>query len=132
MPVTDPVADMLTRIRNAIQVRHESVLIPQSRMKVAIAKILKEEGYISDFEVIEDSPQSRIRIFLSYAKDGSPAITKMARVSKPGRRVYRRASEIKPVLSGIGVGIISTSRGMLTFEKARQQGVGGEVICEIW
>ncbi len=132
MTMTDPIADYMTRIRNALLVNHDRVEVPLSKLKLELSNVLKEEGYISDFEVIEDSPQSRIRIFLSYAKDGSPAITKMARVSKPGRRVYRRASEIKPVLSGIGVGIISTSRGMLTFEKARQQGVGGEVICEIW
>ena len=111
---TDPIADFLTRIRNAAAAKHQRVDVPVSKLKTEIARILKEEGYISDFEVIEDSPQSRIRIFLSYAKDGSPAITKLARVSKPGRRVYRRASELKPVLSGIGVGIISTSRGMLT------------------
>jgi small subunit ribosomal protein S8 len=113
-------------------VSHDRVEVPLSKLKLELSGVLKQEGYISDFEVIEDQPQSRIRIFLNYTPDGTPAITKLARVSKPGRRVYRRAAEIKPVLSGIGVGIISTSRGMLTFDEARRHGVGGEVICEIW
>ena len=132
MSMTDPIADYLTRIRNALVVSHDRVEVPLSKLKLELSGVLKKEGYISDFEVIEDQPQSRIRIFLSYTPDGTPAITRLARVSKPGRRVYRRVSEIGPVLNGIGVGIISTSRGMLTFEQARQHGVGGEVICEIW
>ena len=132
MNMTDPIADFLTRIRNAILAKHDRVDVPTSKLKVELASILRDEGYIKDFEVIPEEPVGKIRIFLRYTPDGTPAITRMARVSKPGRRVYRQSSEIRPVLNGIGLGIISTSRGILTYDQARREGVGGEVLCEVW
>lgn len=132
MNVTDPIADYLTRIRNALLAKHDRLDVPASKLRLELSAILKEHGYIREFELIEGEPQSSIRIFLNYTVDGTPAITRMSRISKPGRRVYRKAADIRPVLDGIGVGIISTSQGVLTFEEARRVGVGGEVLCEIW
>ena len=132
MNMTDPIADFLTRIRNAILAKHDRVDVPLSKLKLELAGILRDEGYIKTFDVVEEKPVGKIRIFLRYTQDGTPAITRMARVSKPGRRVYMQATEIKPVLNGIGLGIISTSRGVLTYDQARTQGVGGEVLCEVW
>jgi len=132
MSMNDPIADFLTRIRNAFIAKHDRVDIPTSKMKVELSRILKDKGFIVDYEEIAGEPQGTLRLFLRYTDEGAPAIQRLARVSKPGCRVYRKASELKPVLSGIGVGIISTSAGLLTLEEAKRQGVGGEVVCELW
>jgi small subunit ribosomal protein S8 len=132
MSMTDPVSDMLTRIRNATRVRHDRADIPASKMKVEIAKILKQEGYIRTFKELEEGPQGLIRIFLKYAEDGEPVIHGLHRVSRPGRRIYRGADELPKVRNGLGVAVVSTNRGILTDEQARSLRVGGEVLCEIW
>jgi len=132
MAVTDPIADMLTRIRNAIAVRHRLVLVPASKMKVAIARILKEEGYIEDYEVTRDRPQPMIRIWLKYADNREPVLTGLKRISKPGCRIYVGRRDIPWVLSGMGIAILSTPKGVLTDRQARRMGVGGEVLCYIW
>lgn len=131
MNMTDPIADMLTRIRNAVRARHTRVLIPASNLKAAIAQILKEEGYIRDFEVIKDSPQGTIRISLRYVEK-RPVLTQLKRISKPGLRVYTRRDGIPLVRGGVGTAIISTPRGVMTGRKAYQLGLGGEVICYVW
>jgi small subunit ribosomal protein S8 len=132
MSMTDPVSDLLTRIRNATSVRHDRMDVPASKMKLEIAKILKQEGYIRTFKMIEEGPQGTIRIYLKYADDGEPVIHGLRRVSKPGRRVYRGAGELEKVRNGLGVAVISTNRGVVTDEQARGLQVGGEVLCEIW
>ncbi len=132
MSMTDPIADMLTRIRNATMVRHDRTDIPASKMKLEIAKILKQEGYIRTFKLIDEGPQGVIRVYLKYSEDGQPAIHGLKRVSKPGRRVYRGVEELPKVLNGLGVAIVSTNRGILTDEQARRLRAGGEVLCEIW
>jgi small subunit ribosomal protein S8 len=132
MSMTDPIADLLTRIRNAHTAKHDRVDVPSSKVKVELCRILKEEGYIRDVKVIEQQPQDQLRIFLSYTKEGKPGIQKMRRVSTPGRRVYRRTDDIKPVLNGLGIGIVSTSQGLMTDRQARERKVGGEMLCEIW
>ncbi len=131
MNMTDPIADMLTRIRNAIMARHTRVLVPASNMKVAIAQILKEEGYIRDFDVVKDNPQGTIRITLRYV-DRRPVLTQLKRVSKPGLRVYTRRDGIPRVRGGLGTAIISTPQGVMTGRKAYQLGLGGEVVCYVW
>ncbi len=132
MSMTDPIADMLTRIRNATTVRHDRTDVPASKMKIEIAKILKQEGFIRTFKTLEEGPQGTIRIYLKYAEDGEPVIHGMERVSKPGRRVYRSVDELPKVRNGLGVAVISTNRGVLTDEQARSLRVGGEVLCEVW
>ena len=132
MSMTDPISDLLTRIRNAILAKHDRVDVPLSKLKLELVGILRDQGYVRDFEVVEGQPSGKIRIFLRYTPDGTPAITRLERISKPGRRVFRKAQEIRPVLNGIGLGILSTSHGILTYDQARQQGVGGEVLCEVW
>ena len=136
MSVIDPIADMLARIRNASAVGHNTVAVPQSNIKAAIAQILKDEGFIQDFEVVSsDQPHSVLRIWLKYTGDRRhrrPVITGMERVSKPGRRVYSGKSEIPWVLSGTGVAILSTPKGVLSGNQARRLGVGGEVLCYVW
>jgi small subunit ribosomal protein S8 len=132
MIVTDPIADMLTRIRNAIMVRHDSVLVPASRMKLAIAKILKEEGFITDFELVRGKPHRTIKIQLRYMEDNKPAISGLKRVSKPGLRVYAQKKEIPRVYGGLGISILSTSKGLRTGQQAWRQGTGGEILCYIW
>lgn len=132
MSMTDPIADLLTRIRNALLAKHDRLDVPTSKQKVAVCGLMKQEGYIDDFEVIEEKPVGQLRIFLRYTDEGEPAIRRLARVSKPGRRVYRGADDIKPVLNGIGVSLVSTSKGLLTDREARERRVGGEVLCEIW
>lgn len=131
MNMTDPVADMLTRIRNGIMARHTRVMMPSSKMKVAIARILKEEGYIRDFEVIQDSPQGTLRITLRYV-DRRPVLQQLKRISKPGLRVYTRRDSIPRVRGGLGTAIISTPQGVMTGRKAYQLGLGGEVVCYVW
>ncbi len=132
MSMSDPIADYLTRIRNAITVKHDRVDVPVSKIKRELSRILKEEGYINDYEVIDQDPVGILRIFLRYTADGAPAIVRLTRVSKPGRRVYRRAKDLEPILNGIGMAIVSTSAGLLTLDQARERGVGGELVCEIW
>jgi small subunit ribosomal protein S8 len=128
---TDPVADMLARIRNALLARHEAVEIPFSRLKVRIAEILKQEGFISDFAVKDEFPGS-VRVQLKYTEGRKPAIVGMRRTSRPGRRVYVRHKHIPHVLNGMGISIISTSHGVVTDRDARKQSVGGEILCEVW
>ncbi|WP_062305151.1 30S ribosomal protein S8 [Alicyclobacillus sendaiensis] len=130
--MTDPIADMLTRIRNANLVRHEKVEVPASKVKRAIAEILKNEGYIRDAEYIQDGPQGTIRLFLKYGKNNERVITGLKRISKPGRRVYVGHEDLPRVLGGLGIAIISTSKGIMTDREARKLGVGGEVICYVW
>ena len=132
MSMTDPVADLLTRIRNAASVRHDRTDVPASKMKLEIAKILKQEGYIRTFKMIEEGPQGTIRIYLKYADDGEPVIHGLRRVSRPGLRVYRGVGDLPKVRNGLGVAVISTNRGVVTDEQARGLQVGGEVLCEIW
>ena len=132
MQSTDPIADMLTRIRNANGARHESVDIPASNMKKAIAEILLEEGYIKNFQIIEDGKQGIIKISLRYGQDKNRVITGIRRVSKPGLRVYANCEELPRVLRGLGVAIISTSKGVMTDKKARKENVGGEVLAFVW
>jgi len=131
MTVTDPIADMLTRIRNAIMVRHASVLVPASKIKLAVARILKEEGFISDYEVIKGKPHREIKIILRYLEN-KPAISGLKRVSKPGLRVYVQKKEIPRVYGGLGIAIISTSKGLRTGQEAWRQGSGGELLCYVW
>ncbi len=132
MSMTDPIADLLTQIRNALMAKHDRLDVPTSKQKVAVCGLMKQEGYIDDFEVIEAKPVGHLRIYLRYTDEGEPAIRRLSRVSKPGRRVYRGADDIKPVLNGIGVSLVSTSEGLLTDREARERRVGGEVLCEIW
>ena len=132
MQITDPIADMLTRIRNAGSARHETVEVPNSKMKKAIAEILLEEGYIKSFQLIDDGTQGVIRITLKYLPGKEKAIQGLRRVSKPGLRVYAGADELPQVLRGLGIAIISTSKGIMTDKKARAQHVGGEVLAFVW
>jgi small subunit ribosomal protein S8 len=134
MSVTDPIADMLTRIRNATMVQHRQVVMPTSKMREAIARILKEEGFVEDFDVIQASPQSILRINLKYTqtKRREPVITGLKRVSKPGRRVYAGRSDLPWVRSGLGVAIVSTPKGVMTAQRARSLRLGGEVLCYVW
>ena len=132
MTMTDPIADLLTRIRNAIIARHDRVDVPSSRIKVAIVRILKDEGFIKNFKVSKDNKQGLIRVFLKYADQNAPVINGLERISRPGRRVYQRAAELEPVLSGLGVAILSTSSGVMTDREARRQNLGGEMLCQVW
>lgn len=132
MQITDPIADMLTRIRNAGSARHETVDVPNSKMKKAIVEILLEEGYIKSFQLIDDGTQGVIRITLKYLPGKEKAIQGLRRVSKPGLRVYAGADELPQVLRGLGIAIISTSKGIMTDKKARAQHVGGEVLAFVW
>ena len=132
MSMTDPIADMLTRVRNGLMARLERVDIPSSKVKVSIARILREEGFIKNYKVLKDNKQGVLRIFLKYNNDNTPVIKGLERVSKPSRRVYVGADEIPPVLSGLGLGIITTSKGIMSDREARRQRVGGEIICSVW
>lgn len=132
MSLTDPIADMLTRINNAIKVRKKEVNIPSSRIKVEIAKILKEEGYIRNFKVIDDNKQGILNLALKYTEDRRSVITGVRRASKPGCRIYCRQEAIPRVLDGLGIAIISTSKGIVTGKKCEELGIGGEVLCYIW
>lgn len=132
MSMTDPVADMLTRIRNATMVRHDRADIPASKMKLELAKILKQEGFIRTFKLVEEGPQGLIRLYLKYAEDGEPVIHGLKRSSTPGRRIYADVDHLPKVRNGLGVAVISTNRGVVTDEQARGLRVGGEVLCEIW
>ena len=131
MTVTDPIADMLTKIRNAIMASHESVLVPSSKVKLSIVKILKEEGFIERYEVLKGKPQPMIKIHIKYT-DGQPAILGLERVSKPGLRVYAERREIPRIYGGLGITILSTSKGIMTDQEAWRQHLGGEILCYVW
>ena len=132
MTTSDPIADMLTRIRNAVMVRHDSVSIPASKTKVAIAKILKEEGFITDYESPKDKNQRSVKINLKYTGKNQPMISGLERISKPGLRVYVEKQEIPRVYGGLGIAIVSTPKGIMTGQQAWRQGIGGELLCYIW
>jgi len=132
MPVTDPIADMLTRIRNAIQVHHESVMMPHSKMKLSIAKILKEEGFIRDYDLPRGQVHPTLRLHLIYREGRQPAIAGLKRISKPGLRVYVGKGEIPRVYGGLGLAIVSTSKGLMAGRRAWREGMGGELICYVW
>jgi len=130
--MVDPIADMLTRIRNGIMASYDKVEIPCSKMKINIAKILKTEGYIRNYKIIEDNKQGIMVIYLKYNEDKSPVIKGLKRISKPSCRLYSRCKKVPKVLNGLGINVISTSRGIMTDREARRMGVGGEVICSVW
>ncbi|MBP2078995.1 30S ribosomal protein S8 [Oceanobacillus polygoni] len=132
MVMTDPIADMLTRIRNANMVKHEKLELPASKMKKEIADILKREGFVKDYEFVEDNKQGVLRIFLKYGANEERVITGIKRISKPGLRVYAKSTEVPRVLNGLGIAIVSTSKGVLSDKEARSQAVGGEVLAYVW
>lgn len=132
MSMTDPIADMLTRIRNAVGAKHDSVAVPASKIKIAIAKILKQEGFIRDFELTADGPRKSMKIFLSYTGKKEPVLTGIQRVSKPGLRVYVQKAEIPRVYGGLGIAILSTPEGVMTGQQAWTKRVGGEILCYVW
>ncbi len=132
MQITDPIADLLTRIRNANSAKHETVEIPASNMKKAIVEILDEEGYIKNYQIIDDGKQGIIRVTLKYGKNNEKVLTGLKRVSKPGLRIYAGAEELPRVLKGLGIAIISTSKGVMTDKKARKENIGGEVLAFVW
>ena len=132
MAMTDPIADMLTRIRNAAKAKFSSVDVPGSTLKKEIARVLKESGFIRNYKFIEDDKQGTLKLYLKYGKEQSNVILGLERVSKPSRRVYVRAKDVKPVLNGMGIAILSTSDGIMTDKQARAKNVGGEVLCNVW
>jgi small subunit ribosomal protein S8 len=129
--VTDPIADLLTRVRNAAMAHHDSALVPASKMKIAVAKILKDEGFIADFSIVKGEPQRMIKVILKYI-DKQPAFIGLERVSKPGLRVYAGKTEIPRVYGGLGIAIVSTSKGLMTGQEAWKKNLGGEVLCYVW
>jgi len=130
--MTDPIADMLTRIRNAVRIERPTVEMPFSNVKQGLAEVLKREGYIWEWTEVESQPANQLRIDLKYGPNGERVIRHLKRVSKPGRRVFSKASDLAPVLNGLGITVISTSRGVISDREARQRNVGGEVLCEVW
>jgi small subunit ribosomal protein S8 len=132
MSMSDPLADMLTRIRNATKARFTTVDMPLSKLKVNVAKVLVNEGYISNYHIIEEGPQGTLKIDLKYGPNNEQVITGLRRISKPGLRQYKRSDNIPKVLSGLGIAILSTSSGVVTDKEARQQNIGGELLCEVW
>lgn len=132
MAMTDPIADMLTRIRNAGKAKLKSVDVPGSKLKIEIAKVMQEQGYIKNYKLIEDDKQGILRLYLKYDEKQIHAVYGLERVSKPSRRVYSKGQDVKPVLNGLGIAILSTSKGIMTDKQARTQNVGGEVLCKIW
>ena len=132
MSMTDPIADMLTRMRNALTASYSTVDIPSSRLKVDIAKVLKSEGFIKNFKIIEDQKQGIMRIFFKYDEKGDSIITGLKRMSKPGCRMYSKGDRIPQVLNGYGISILSTSQGVMSGKKAKKEGLGGEVLCKVW
>ena len=132
MTMTDPIADMLTRIRNAVAVKHDYVNIPSSKMKLSIAKVLKDEGFIRDFETFEEGPRRFVRVHLNYTGDREPLLTGLKRVSRPGLRVYVQKREIPRVFNGLGIAILSTPNGIMAGQQAWRQKIGGEVLCYVW
>jgi small subunit ribosomal protein S8 len=129
---TDPIADMLTRVRNATRAKHPRVDLPSSKLKVEVARILKEEGYLANFKVIEEKGKRTLRVFLRYTPDRRSVITDLKRISRPGSRRYVGKMDIRAVVGGMGISILSTPRGLMTGQTARKQGVGGELLCEVW
>lgn len=132
MVMTDPIADMLSRIRNAVQVKFQEVLVPYSKMKEGIVAILKEEGYIKNYRVVEDGRKKNIIIYLKYTETGESVIRGLKKISKPGRRVYTKSKNLDKVLGGLGTGIVSTPKGLLTVKQCLVEKVGGEYICQVW
>jgi small subunit ribosomal protein S8 len=132
MAISDPIADMLTRIRNAAKAKFNSVDVPGSTVKIDLARILKNEGFIRNYKFLKDGKQGILRIYLKYGEGHSNVIYKLQRISKPSRRVYVKCKDIKPVYNGMGIAILSTSKGVMTDKKARQEKVGGEVLCHVW
>ena len=132
MAISDPIADMLTRVRNAAKAKFNSVDVPGSMLKIELAKILKNEGYIRNFKFLKDGKQGILRIYLKYGPGQSNVIYGIKRISKPSRRIYLKCKEIKPIYNGMGIAILSTSKGMMTDKKARQEKIGGEVLCQVW
>jgi len=130
--MTDPIADMLTRIRNAVSVEKAFVDMPSSKVKRGVAEVLKREGYIWDFAVLDEPPVATLRIELKYGPSGEKVIQRIKRISAPGRRIYSHAKDLRPVLGGLGIRVLSTSNGVISDREARQQKVGGEVLCEVW
>lgn len=132
MAMSDPIADMLTRIRNGAKAEFAKVDIPGSKLKIELARVLKEQGYIKNHKFLEDDKQGVLRVYLKYVGENKPAIHGLQRVSKPGCRVYTKSKEVKPVLNGLGISILSTSKGLMTDKQAKKENVGGEVLCNIW
>lgn len=132
MSMTDPVADLLTRIRNGIRSHHAKVEVPASKLKIEILRILKDEGYVGNYKLSDEKGQPWVRVFLKYGPNDQPVISHLSRVSSPGCRVYVGRNQIRPVLGGLGINILTTPRGVMTGREARRLGVGGEVLCEIW
>ncbi|MGA8223815.1 MAG: 30S ribosomal protein S8 [Candidatus Acidiferrales bacterium] len=129
---TDPIADLLTRIRNAARAKHPRVDLPSSKLKVEVARILKDEGYLSNYKVVEEKGKKTLRVFLRYTPDRRSVITDLKRVSRPGSRRYVGKTDIRPVVGGMGISIVSTPRGLMTGQSARKSGLGGELMCEVW
>lgn len=132
MTMTDPIADMLTRIRNSLRASHETVDVPSSKMKVNIAKVMKTEGYIKNFKIVSEGRDKRLRIFLRYDEEGLSIISGLKRISKPSCRVYKGSDDIPKILNGYGISIVSTSKGLMTDKEAREAHVGGEILCSLW
>jgi len=132
MSMSDPLADFLTRIRNGVRANFEAVDIPLSKIKVSVARVLKEEGYITDYQIIEQGVQGTLRVVLKYGSDNQQVITGIRRVSKPGLRQYKKSGTIPKVMSGLGVGILSTSQGVISDREAKRRNIGGELLCEVW
>ncbi len=132
MAMSDPIADMLTRIRNGAKAEFAKVDIPGSKLKIELARVLKEQGYIKNHKFLEDDKQGVLRVYLKYVGENKPAIHGLQRVSKPGCRVYTKSKEVKSVLNGLGISIVSTSKGLMTDKQAKKENVGGEVLCNIW
>jgi small subunit ribosomal protein S8 len=132
MAISDPIADMLTRVRNAVKAKMNSVDVPASKLKTELARVMKDEGYIKNYKFIQDGKQGVLRVYLKYGPGQKAIIYGLERVSKPSRRIYVKSREIKPVFNGMGVAILSTSKGIMTDRRARQENVGGEVLCNIW
>ncbi len=130
--MTDPIADLLTQIRNALLIERPFVDIPTSKVKVAVASALQREGFIWDFEILETAPRNKLRINLKYGPNGERVVQHISRVSKPGRRIFQGVDELKPVLQGMGIKVLSTNRGVLSDREAKKQNVGGEVLCQVW
>jgi len=129
---TDPIADMLTRIRNAVRAKHARVDMPSSNLKIEIARILKDEGYVGNFKVVDEKGKKTLRVFLRYTPDRRSVITDLKRISRPGSRRYTGKRGIRPVVGGLGISVLSTPRGLMTGQSARREGVGGELLCEVW
>jgi len=132
MTMSDPIADMLTRIRNATRARFNSVDIPGSKLKIDLAKILKEEGFVRNYKILKDDKQGILRVYLKYGAAQEAVIYGLQRISKPSRRVYVKSKDVKPVMNGMGIAILSTSQGIMTDKKARSENVGGEILCNVW